>query len=206
MAPYKSSWCLIVCDMIPSAFFAAVVFLWCSFVVRCNVPSPCDATVKCANNMTVCEKGSCQIQAGQVCTIETTTTVVTTAQTITTTGSTQTRTTSQTPSATEALSTTSAPTITSALTTTTATTNTAPPITTPLNGKRRKRYTGQQECVSNASCVSGQQTNKTLVCACNDGYTADNRKCNKDSGNGAGPLRVTEFCTVLVTTVLLLLI
>ncbi|KAH3819975.1 hypothetical protein DPMN_121719 [Dreissena polymorpha] len=178
--------------MISSAFLVAVVFIWCSFVVRCNVPSRCDATLKCANNMTVCENGSCQIQAGQVCTIETTTTVVTTAQTITTTGSTQASTTSQTPSATAASTNSSAPTTTT--------------ITAKTTGKRRKRSTGQQECVSNASCVSGQQTNKTLVCACNDGYTADNGKCNKDSRNGAGPLIVTEFCTVMMTTVLLLLI
>ena len=59
-----------------------------------------------------------------------------------------------------------------------------------VNGKRRKRSTGQQECVSNASCVSGQQTNKTLVCACNDGYTADNGKCNKGMINTYSTTRV----------------
>ncbi|KAH3775271.1 hypothetical protein DPMN_176672 [Dreissena polymorpha] len=35
----ESTWCLIVRDMIPSAFLVAVVFLSCSYVVRCNVPS-----------------------------------------------------------------------------------------------------------------------------------------------------------------------
>ncbi|XP_052285750.1 uncharacterized protein LOC127881685 isoform X2 [Dreissena polymorpha] len=167
--------------MIKSEFLVAAVFLWCSYVVRCNVPSPCDATVKCANNMTVCENGFCHIQADQVCTIVTTTTVATT---VTTTGAT-----SQASSS------------SSATTTTVTTTITTKPS---VGGKRRRRSTNQQECVSNASCVSGKQT--TLVCACNDGYTADNGKCNKDPGNGAGHLRVTDLFTVMVMTVLMFLI
>ncbi|KAH3775273.1 hypothetical protein DPMN_176674 [Dreissena polymorpha] len=168
--------------MIPSGFLVAVVFLSCFYIVRCNVNSPCNATVACANNITVCENGFCHIQAGQVCTLETTPTVATTVTTP-----------SQVSSS------------TSATTTTVATTTTAA-TTTPLPGpvKRRRRSANQQECVSNASCVPGLQP--TLVCACNDGYKADNGKCNKDPDNGAGHVRVTELFSVMVTTVLLFLI
>ncbi|XP_052284589.1 integumentary mucin C.1-like [Dreissena polymorpha] len=182
--------------MIPSAFLVAVVFISCFYVVRCNVHSPCNATVECANSTTVCENGFCHIQAGQVCTIETATTVATTVTT--TAGLTQPGATSQASSSTSASTTT--PTTTATPTTTTDLTTT----TTSNTPKRKKRNTGLQECVTNASCVSGEQT--TLVCACNDGYTTDNGKCKKDPGNGAGPLRVTELFTVMVTTVLLFLI
>ncbi|XP_052232084.1 uncharacterized protein LOC127845295 [Dreissena polymorpha] len=168
--------------MIPSAFSVAVVFLSCFYIVRCNVLSPCNAAVECANSTTVCENDFCHIQAGQVCTIETITTQA---------------------------STTSAPTTTAATTTTatpTTTTTLAPPPNEAKLENRRKRSAGQQQCVSNASCVSGQKTNTTPVCACNYGYTEVNGRCNKDPDNGAGRLRVTEFCTVMVTTVLLFLI
>ncbi|KAH3819968.1 hypothetical protein DPMN_121712 [Dreissena polymorpha] len=116
----KSSWCLIVRDMIPSAFLVAVVFLSCCYIVRCNLQSSCNSAVNCADNTTVCETDFCHIQAGQICTEETTTTVAITlttpAQTITTTRPTQPGATSQ------SSNTTAAPTTTTTTLTTTATT------------------------------------------------------------------------------------